>query len=70
MSERRVQRLMREVGVELIETVGRPFDPEAMEAVEAVMSGEQPPGTVVEELRRGYLWDGRVFRFAQVRVAK
>ena len=70
MSERRVERLMREVGLEPVETVGQPFDPETMEAVEAVAGGEHPPGTVVEELRRGYLWDGRVFRFAQVRVAK
>lgn len=69
MSERRVERLMQEVGLEAIESVGRVFDPETMEAVEAV-AGSEPPGTVVEELRRGYLWRGRVFRFAQVRVAK
>ena len=25
---------------------------------------------VLEEVRRGYLWRGRVFRFAQVRVAR
>ena len=25
---------------------------------------------VVEEVRRGYLWNGRVFRYAQVRVAR
>ena len=69
MSERRIERLMSEVGLEPVESVGRPFDPETTEAVEAVAS-EQPPGTVVEELRRGYRWRGRVFRFAQVRVAK
>jgi molecular chaperone GrpE len=70
MSERRLERLMREVGIEPIETVGRPFDPETMEAVEAVADSGRAAGTVVEELRRGYRWRGRVFRFAQVRVAK
>jgi len=25
---------------------------------------------VIEEVRRGYLWRGRLFRFAQVRVAR
>jgi molecular chaperone GrpE len=70
MSERRIERLMREVGLEPIETMGKPFDPETMEAVEAIASGEHTPGVVVEELRRGYLWDGRVFRFSQVQVAK
>jgi molecular chaperone GrpE len=69
MSERRVERLMRDVGLEPVECLGRPFDPETMEAVEAVAGGEHSPGTVVEELRRGYLWRGRVFRYAQVRVA-
>jgi molecular chaperone GrpE len=69
MSERRIERLMSEVGLEPVKAVGQPFDPETMEAVEAVVS-DQPPGTVIEELRRGYRWRGRVFRFAQVRVAK
>jgi molecular chaperone GrpE len=70
MSERRVERLMREVSLEPVECAGRPFDPEAMEAVEAVADSGQPAGTVVEELRRGYRWRGRVFRYAQVRVAQ
>ena len=70
MSELRVERLMREVGLEPIDCVGRPFDPETMEAVEAVPGGEHPSGTVVEEFSRGYLWDRRVIRYAQVRVAK
>ncbi len=70
MSEARVERLMREVGLEAVESVGRPFDPEAMEAVEAVADAGRPPGMVVEELRRGYRWRGRVVRYAQVRVAK
>jgi molecular chaperone GrpE len=70
MSERRVERLMRDVGIEPIETAGQSFDPESMEAVEAVADSGRPSGTVVDELRRGYRWRGRVFRFAQVRVAK
>jgi molecular chaperone GrpE len=70
MSERRIEQLMRDVGLEPVEVVGKPFDPETMEAVEAIASGEHLSGTVVEELRRGYRWRGRVFRFAQVRVAK
>jgi molecular chaperone GrpE len=70
MSENRFERLMREVGLEPVECLGRPFDPETMEAVEAIADSGQPPGTVIEELRRGYRWRGRVFRFAQVRVAR
>ena len=67
MSERRVERLMRPVGLEPVECVGRPFDPEMMEAVEAIAGGEHPAGTGIEELHARYLWNGRAFRFAQVR---
>jgi molecular chaperone GrpE len=70
MSERRIERLMAEVGVEPIQSLGHSFDPETMEAIDVVTAAGQPPGTVVEELRRGYRWGGRVFRFVQVRVAK
>lgn len=70
MSERRVERLMAEAGVVPMTTVGQPFDPETMEAVETVADAGRESGTVVDEVRRGYRWRGRVFRFAQVRVAK
>lgn len=46
------------------------FDPERMEVVEVVIDSGKPAGEVIEEVRRGYFWRGRVFRFAQVRVAK
>jgi molecular chaperone GrpE len=61
---------MAEAGVVPMTTVGQPFDPETMEAVEAIADASREPGTVVDEVRRGYRWRGRVFRFAQVRVAK
>jgi molecular chaperone GrpE (heat shock protein) len=41
-----------------------------MEVVEAVTEAGRERTEVIEEVRRGYLWRGRVFRFAQVRVAR
>ena len=41
-----------------------------MEVVEAVADSGRPAGEVIDEARPGYLWNGRVFRYAQVRVAK
>jgi len=70
MSVQRLDRALAEHGLEAIACVGRPFDPETMEVVEAVPDSGRAPGEVVEELRRGYLWNGRVFRYALVRVAK
>jgi molecular chaperone GrpE len=70
MSLQRVERALRQHELEPILTVGRPFDPESMEVLEVVIDSERPSGEVVGEVRRGYLWRDRVFRFAQVRVAK
>jgi molecular chaperone GrpE len=70
MSLQRIERALRQHGLEVIPTVGEPFDPEQMEVVEVVQGSGKPSGTVVVEVRRGYLWNGRVFRFAQVGVAK
>jgi molecular chaperone GrpE len=70
MSLERVERSLRKHGLEPIEAAGQPFDPERMEAMDAVADTGRPAGEVVEEVRRGYLWNGRVFRCAQVRVAR
>jgi molecular chaperone GrpE len=70
MSLQRLERALQQHGLEAIPTVGGPFDPELMEVLEAVDGSGQSPGEVVEEVRRGYRWNGRVFRFAQVRVAR
>jgi len=70
MSLQRLERAMRQHGLEPTEAVGQPFDPERMEVLEAVAGSGRPSGEVLEEVRRGYLWNGRVFRCAQVRVAR
>jgi molecular chaperone GrpE len=56
-------------GVERIEALGRPFDPQVHQAVERVESSEHEDGTVVEDLRHGYKLRERVLRPALVRVA-
>jgi molecular chaperone GrpE len=70
MSLQRIERALREHGLEAIPATGERFDPERMEVLEAVAGSGCPSGEVLEEIRRGYLWNGRVFRYAQVRVAK
>lgn len=70
MSLQRVERALRQHDLEPIECLGLPFDPERMEVLEVATDTGRPSGEVVEEVRRGYHWRGRVFRFAQVRVAR
>jgi molecular chaperone GrpE len=53
-----------------IVAVGRPFDPQQHIAIGVIPATENyPAGTIVEELRRGYLAGERVLRHAEVVVA-
>ena len=70
LSLRRVEKVLPQYGLEAIECVGLPFDPELMEAVEQVGGTGKPSHTVVEEVRRGYRQNGTIHRFAQVKVAR
>ena len=70
LSLRRVERLLPTLDLEVHMCVGEEFDPETMEAVEVVGDSGQPPGTVLEVVRPGYRWSGKLFRFAQVKVAR
>jgi molecular chaperone GrpE len=70
MSMQRLERALQQSQLETIPAAGQPFDPERMEAVEVVTEPGRTVTDVIEEVRRGYLWRGRVFRFAQVRVAR
>jgi molecular chaperone GrpE len=53
-------------GLERIDTVGVPFDPQVHDAV-AHIEGDEGPN-VDQVLRAGYLWKGAVLRPAMVRV--
>jgi molecular chaperone GrpE len=70
MGLERIERSLRQHGLEPIPTVGQPFEPDEMEVIEAVPDSGYLAGEVVGEVRRGYRWNGRVFRCAQVRVAR
>jgi molecular chaperone GrpE len=66
----RLERAIEQQGLEAIECVGEPFDPETMEVAEVVREPGRDSTEVLEEIRRGYFWRGRLFRYAQVRVAR
>lgn len=57
-------------GLEVIEAAGRPFDPSIHEALMQQPSTEQAPGTVLEEVAKGYRLGERVIRPSKVVVSK
>lgn len=66
----RLERILVLQGIERIQTQGLRYDPEVMEVLEAVGNTGLPGGTVLDEIRRGYRWHGRLLRSALVRVAR
>lgn len=64
-----LEELLRNEGLTPVAAVGEQFDPRVHEAVETVASPEHPEGTVVEEVRKGYLLGGEMMRPARVKVS-
>jgi molecular chaperone GrpE len=57
-------------GLEVLEAVGKPFDPRVHEALGLVDTDPESDGRVVEELERGYALQGRLLRPSRVRVGR
>ena len=66
----RLDEALDDIGVAEIACLGRPFDPVRMKAVAVEQTDARPDGTVLEVYRRGYEWQGRVHRVAEVKVAR
>ena len=57
-------------GLKAVEAMGAPFDPNLHEAMLEVEDAENEPGTVVQEMEKGYELNGKVVRPARVVVSK
>lgn len=62
--------ILEKEGLRSFETLGLKFDPRIHEAVASVETKDVLPGTVVEELERGYFFKEKLLRPAKVSVSK
>lgn len=60
--------ILRRRGLEIVQSLGKPFDPAFHESMGEVRS-DTSEGTVVEELQKGYLLNGKVLRPARVKIS-
>lgn len=65
----RTYETLKKMGLEPIETVGKPFDPHMHQAVERVETKDSPDGTILAEFQRGYMFKGKMLRPSMVKVA-
>ena len=68
--QQRLERALRSHDLRRINCLGRPADVNQMTVVEMVDAAGHESGTVVEEVRRGFLWNDNLIRFAEVKVAR
>jgi len=65
----KLQNILKQKGIEFMDTKGKDFDPETMEAITNIPAPTPDlKGKVVDEVEKGYLLNGKVIRFAKVVV--
>ncbi len=69
MMQWQLSEVLRGEGLTPVPTVGQPFNPYLHEAIEAVENSDQPEGTIVEEVQKGYLMGDDTLRPARVKVS-
>lgn len=66
---RQLEGVLKAEGLEAMDAVGQPFNPEFHQAIMQVESDEYEEGIVVEEVQKGYMLKDRVLRPAMVKVS-
>jgi len=69
MVRRKLWNVLTSEGVSPIESLGKPFDPHLHEAVLEIKTLDHPDGTVIEEVKKGYLFRGNLLKPSMVKVA-
>lgn len=66
---KQVVETLAKLGLEVIETEGKEFDPNFHDAVMQTPTSEKPEHTIINELQKGYKMGDKVLRPALVNVA-
>jgi molecular chaperone GrpE len=66
---RQLQQLLEQHQVMSFGSLGQRFDPNLHQATHTEPNTRYPEGTITQEIHKGYLWDGKVLRPAQVIVS-
>ena len=70
MIQVQIQKFVKDIGLEKIKAEGEKFDPHFHEAVETVETKDKEDGVIINELKPGYKFNGKLLRPAMVRIVK
>jgi len=68
--EMQLKMILEKEGIREIESKGKKFNPNFHEIVGEIKVSEEQPGTVIEEVQKGYTLSEKVIRPAKVKIAK
>jgi molecular chaperone GrpE len=63
------KKILEGFGVAHLEVVGKPFDPDYHDALLQLPNNTVAPGTILEEIEKGYMMHAKILRHARVVVA-
>lgn len=68
--QKNLMKVLEDEGLQPMQSLGQPFDPEKHEALLHVVDEKEKENTVIDEHKKGYLFKDRVLRHAHVIVSK
>jgi molecular chaperone GrpE len=66
---RKLRRILEDIGLRPIESIGKPFDPRFHEAI-AREESDRGDGIILEEYQKGYMLGSKVIRPSRVKIAQ
>ena len=67
---RMIDKAFDKAGIVVVDPVGQAFNPEFHEAMVTQPSADQPPGSVLAVIQKGFTLNGRLLRAARVVIAR
>jgi molecular chaperone GrpE len=67
---RMIDKAFDRAGIAVIDPAGQPFNPEFHEAMVTQPTADQPPGTILQVVQKGFTIGGRLLRPARVIIAR
>lgn len=61
--------VLKEIGIDEIDCIGKPFNPELHYAVAQVDDENEESNTIIEVMQKGYIYKEKVIRYSMVKVA-
>lgn len=70
MIQLQMQSFLKDIGLERMKTIGVMFDPHLHDPIETAEAADKADGLIIDELKPGYTFKGKLLRPASVRIVK